>query len=252
MENNMEHCKPENYYTSGHYWEKYADSDSSCKVDLVAHLFEKYPILAGSWIHAAEVGCGQGAFLFPLAKRFKDKSIPFDLIGYDISPDAIEIAKKRGNAFGDNLKFSVGSAGDVRNGLDIIFVMDVLEHVENPYQFLRDLAGKSKYLLVHLPIEHSIAHLLMRKVSRSNTEFNHIHFFSWESAKIMISESPFEIKDFQFTPSLGITIGLEKNILKKILLMGRYLLYKMMPRLSPLLSGGSVLLLLNVKGTVRH
>jgi len=112
---------------------------------------------------------------------------------------------------------------------------------------MRDLASKSEYLILHLPIEYSIVNILLRRVSRSHRVFGHINFFSWGSARIFIERSPFTIIGYQFTSASDIYIKKKNNIFKKMLLLLRYYCYKIMPCIGPTLFGGSVLLLLKNK-----
>ena len=186
--------QPIEYYTKGSYWENRQDSKSDYKVRLVEYILKKYKISLFSGLKAAEIGCGQGAFLFPLSEYLEKEEIQYQLLGYDVSPQAINLANVRNlSSSNDKVSFLVGSAADIPSNLDFIFCMDVLEHVEDPFQFLRELSSKSKYLILHLPIEHSIGHLIMQTPSQSYRTFQHIHFYSWETAKLLINESPFHL-----------------------------------------------------------
>lgn len=127
--------------------------------------------------------------------------------------------------------------------MDIVFCMDVIEHLEEPYQLFRSLREKTLYLIIHLPLEQSICHLLLKKPSTSYINLGHLHFFSWETANILIKHSSFEIVDYQFTsPAISLKI-LSKDI-KKFYHLFRYSVYKINPSLAAILFGGSVMLLL--------
>lgn len=238
---------PENniveHYISGDYWKNRENSDSTYKIALLESLIQKYKIVLPSPLKIAEVGCGQGAFLLPLADRLNRKQIEYRLFGYDIAADAIALAQSR-NPHGDRLSFAVGSAEDIPAQLDAIFCMDVLEHVENPFAFLRSLAGKSTYVILHLPIEQSFGHLLRRCTSTSYQTFQHIHFYSWETARILIDISPFELVGYQFTADAEVSLKVPGSLMTKFLRIIRYFIYKINPNLAAILSGGSVLLLL--------
>jgi hypothetical protein len=232
------------YYTSDEFWNDYEDSDSSYKVWIFDSLLKKSCLKLPHFINAAEIGCGQGAFLFPLVNYFNDKEVQFKLQGYDISPKAISLAMSKSKFPEQLLSFHSSSAESIPDGLDFIFCIDVLEHVENPWEILRNLALKSEYLILHLPIEQSIGHLFGHSPTRSNHNFNHIHFYSWETAKLMIQESPFEIVEYLFTPASDIVLSMKANAIVKLLRIFRYFFYKLNPKVASIFCGGSVMMLL--------
>jgi SAM-dependent methyltransferase len=233
------------YYTKGTFWEGREASESAFKLELVLPFFHKYPNLLLKQGKYADLGCGQGSFLLALAQYLDNLKLNYELYGYDISPYAIELANKFADKKPD-IVFRVGSCLDLPDDLDLIFINDVVEHVENPYQLLRDLARKSKYVIMHLPIEQSISHMLMRKPSSSYNLFRHLHFFSWETARILINHSPFKIIDFQFTGAAATLIRITKK-LQKIQNLLRYALYRLSPPLASVIGGGPVMLLLERK-----
>lgn len=89
-----------------------------------------------------EVGCGAGEFLHRLkhcAKR---------VVGIDINEQALAIAKKRG------LSVSNESASTLNESFDMIFMFQVLEHLEFPNDFIGELVDKIEpegYLVLAVP-----------------------------------------------------------------------------------------------------
>ncbi|MDH5716432.1 MAG: class I SAM-dependent methyltransferase [Spirochaetia bacterium] len=237
--------KPEDYYTSGEYFNSHKDSCSDIKIDLVIPFLKKNKIDVKQNTKIIEVGCGSGEFLMPLTKFLESKNIQYKIKGYDISKPAIDMANKK-NKY-KNLMFYVGSVKNIKEKTDLIFCMDVIEHVENPFEFLRSLNGKSKYIVLHLPIEHSIGHLLLEKTQKSNETFKHIHFFSLQTALILIKELPFEILDYQFTAASMAAIKIKGNIFIRFLRVIRFFMYKISSKFSSIMGGGSVLFLLKNK-----
>ncbi len=233
------------YYTSDEFWKNNLGKSSSFKVKVVDALLKKSSLDLPRFLNVAEIGCGDGAFLLPLASLLKDKGVEFKIVGYDISQMAIEQAKSN-NYFSDShVSFHVAPVEDIPHNLDIIFCIDVLEHVENPWEILRGLAGKSQYLILHLPIEQSLGHWITGACTRSNKAYNHIHFFSWESARLMLKESPFEIVDFQITGATNFILTFNSgNFIKKFIHWIRYVAYKFSPQITSAFSGGSVMFLL--------
>ena len=84
----------------------------------------------------AEVGCGHGLISVLLASRCKS------LIGYDVDKEAIVYATALGKKLKlDNIKFKCysGVFSSNEQTYDIVISMDVIEHVNNPIDYLRNL-----------------------------------------------------------------------------------------------------------------
>ena len=87
-----------------------------------------------------DFGSGNGNFFDLLIKHgFKKEN----LYTYDISKKAIEICQKKGYKVIEDLNESIN--------FDIISLIDVLEHIADPYEFLNKLKTKTKEFIVIVP-----------------------------------------------------------------------------------------------------
>jgi 2-polyprenyl-3-methyl-5-hydroxy-6-metoxy-1,4-benzoquinol methylase len=95
-----------------------------------------------------ELGCGEGE----LAARLLEHA-PAEYLGTDLSTEIIEEAKSRF----PHLKFEAHSADGLpfeENSFDLVVACEVLEHVENPREVLREIKRLSrKWVLVSVPRE---------------------------------------------------------------------------------------------------
>jgi SAM-dependent methyltransferase len=90
-----------------------------------------------------DVGCGPGFLL----KDIYDSYQNVELVGTDISPIAIEIAKQRN----PDARFELLdiTKGHIDQKFDIVTCMDVIEHIEDDIKALRNLSiMTNKYLIV--------------------------------------------------------------------------------------------------------
>lgn len=131
-------------YTSGSYLEKNPSwhvEESPWKAEQVLRMLARHQLQPRT---ICEVGCGVGEVLKQLQGQM-DELCQF--WGYDISPQAIELAHSRAN---DRLHFKLA---DVREepgaAFDLVLVMDVIEHVENPFDFLRTLSPVGSHFIMH-------------------------------------------------------------------------------------------------------
>src|SRR5207253_3642233 len=83
--------------------------------------------------------------------RFNRSSPEAILWGYDISPQAIELAKNRAN---ERLHSRLGDFSDVKNAyFELILVLDVIEHLQDYFGFLCDLKENGRHKIFHIPLD---------------------------------------------------------------------------------------------------
>jgi len=240
----------EDHYSSGEYWTNQSEpssdfSSSDFKVSLALRALSAAKVTLRPGLRAAEVGCGNGRFLFPLAKILDASIEEFKLTGFDIAANAIEWGKQEAERIGDSrISFTLGSPGTSDGQFDVLFLMDVVEHVTDPYGFLFSLRGVAPVIVLHIPIEQSLAHSVLSKPRESYRTYHHVHFFSMETLKILLEETGYDVEYIQFTAASEEILHTKRELKKKVLQMARYCAYKVAPRLSSLLMGGSVMVIL--------
>lgn len=142
-----------------------------------------------------DIGCGAGEVLAQLQKLLPDDTL---LDGYDISPGAIKLCKKRQN---NNLKYYCEDLlhKEVEE-YDLLLCIDVFEHVEDYMGFLRIIRNKSIYKIFHIPIALCVpAILLSKSLLRSRKKVGHLHYFMRETALATLEDSGYEIIDWFYT-----------------------------------------------------
>lgn len=182
-------------YTSGRYLQNkptWGVEDSEWKAEMIYKLYKKNGL---SPKHITEAGCGAGAILEELSK--KDSNLE-TLDGFDISPQAIAIAKQREN---NKIKFYNEDYISLEYAhSNLLLVIDVLEHVDDYYNFLRKLHGKSDYFIFHIPLDLSCRTILKPHVLlQQRDSVGHIHYFSEEMVNWFLKDIGFEIIDWHYT-----------------------------------------------------
>lgn len=140
-----------------------------------------------------DVGCGEG---FTLAK-FAEKKIGNTFEGIDYSKDALSIGKK---TF-PNLTLQHASIYDLpyqSSSFDLVICTEVLEHLKNPHQALKEVLRVSKqYILLSVPNEpfFMLANFLRGKNVRSfGNDPEHINHWTIFSFQRFIKKQNAEIK----------------------------------------------------------
>jgi SAM-dependent methyltransferase len=183
-----------------------------------------------------DVGCGAGEVLSQLQKSL-DRDCIFR--GYDISPQALGLAGSRAN---ENLQFILGEVRSENVFFDLILALDVIEHLEDYWSFLRHLKLKSRYKVFHIPLDLSVQTVFRQNalLKRRNL-YAHLHYFTKETALRTLLDAGYEVLDYFYTPR-SIELGSEFG--EKLLKLPRRLCFAIHRDFAARLLGGFSLLVL--------
>lgn len=186
----------ESLYTSGQYLEKHPTwhvEESPWKVRHILPMLRRHRLAPHT---ICEVGCGAGEVLRLLQMRMSGTCT---LWGYDISPQAFEMCKGKAN---DQLHFKLADIRQEQDAFfDLLLVLDVIEHLEDYFSFLRDLKPKSRYKLFHIPLEVSIQGVLRGKTFiNAGHMHGHLHHFTRETALRALEDTGYEVLDYSYSP----------------------------------------------------
>jgi cyclopropane fatty-acyl-phospholipid synthase-like methyltransferase len=184
-----------------------------------------------------DVGCGAGEVLVQLQQKLSGETTFW---GYDISPQAIELAKERSN---EKLHFCLSDFSHVENAyFELILVLDVIEHLQDYFSFLRELRDEGGDKIFHIPLDLSAQTVLRENALMKRREmYGHLHYFTKETALETLRETGYEILDCFYTSranSLGKTTG------QKLLKLPRKLFFALHEDLAVRTLGGYGLLVL--------
>ncbi|WP_271782599.1 class I SAM-dependent methyltransferase [Aquimarina algiphila] len=184
----------------------------------------------------AEVGCGAGEILNQL-----HLSMPEDVIfsGYDISIDAINIARQREK---DRLEFKYEDFVETNKKFDLLLMIDVFEHVNDYLGFLKMCKDKAEHTIFHIPLDISVIRILKNELISSRKSVGHLHHFMKETAIATLEDCGYEIIDFFYTTSF--MDFPRKTISSKITYFPKKIMYKANKDLAVKLLGGCSLLVL--------
>lgn len=202
----------EEKYITGEYLEKnptWHIEESPWKVRHILPMLKRHHLEPHT---ICEVGCGAGEVLRLLQTSMSDTCTFW---GYDISPQAIEMCQEKAN---ERLHFKLA---DIRQEQDIFFdlllVLDVIEHLEDYFSFLRDLKPKSTYKLFHIPLEVSVQGVLRGKIFLQNRDLHgHLHYFTKETALRTLEDAGYEVVDYSYSPGYEVYPTLLQGNLRKL------------------------------------
>ena len=83
---------------------------------------------------------------------------------------------------------------------DLVLVLDVVEHIDDVYSFLRRLRDKGSNFIFHIPLDMSCRTLLKPHVLlQQRTTVGHIHYFTEETVLWMLRDVGYEVEHFIYT-----------------------------------------------------
>lgn len=143
----------------------------------------------------AEVGCGAGEILVQLARQ-----MPRALFtGYELSPQGFSLCQERAS---DRIEYLREDMLDAEEVYDLALCIDVFEHVEDYFTFLRQLRGRARAFVFHIPLDMN-----MQMVARPQRmlwvrgQVGHLHYFSKDTALATLRDCGYEVRDWFYTPN---------------------------------------------------
>ncbi len=146
---------------------------------------------------ALDIGCNEGG----LSKRFPG----IDYHGIDIDKDAVSTARKKGlNVVQHNLDTQLPYTA---NSFDVVFCLDVLEHLSNPKSVMMEIkrvVKKNGKIVISLPNDYALSNVFRMLsgrpiISRKLVwdEHTHLHFPTLDES-IRFASEYFRIKKISY------------------------------------------------------
>lgn len=224
-------------YTDGTYLRNNPDwhaDDSAWKARHIATMLDRHGIVPAT---VCEVGCGAGEILRSLSMHLEPSTKFF---GYEISEDAYRICSRKAN---ERFAFRLANLLEEDAHFDLAMAIDVFEHVEDYFGFLRKLRTKARYKIFHIPLELSAQEVLRgRPLLNARRSVGHIHHFSKDTALATLEDCGYRVRDHFYTSGRTELGGLGWK--SQLMRIPRQALYNWNPDAAARVLGGYSLLVL--------
>jgi len=163
--------------------------------------------------------------------------------GYDISPQAIGLAKQ---AEGENIQFYCEDLLSESNAeqFDVLIAIDVYEHVPDYMGFLEKCKQKAAYKVYHVPLDLHVSSVLRNTFMRSRYAVGHLHYFTADSAMATLKDTGHELVDWFYTNPAIELFKEHPSVKKAVANVPRYICSKLSVSLTARVFGGYSLLIL--------
>ena len=187
----------DNIYTDGSYGRQHPGwhaEDSPWKAAQILKMLRRNDLEPAS---VCEAGCGAGEILSQLHEKLDDST---RFCGYEISPQAFELARPRRR---DRLDFKLQDLlEDEPAHYDLVLAIDVVEHVEDYSSFLRVLQTKGTYKIFHIPLDLSVQTVFRGwPLLQMRGHLGHLHFFTKDLVLRTLGDLGYQVLDHFYTPS---------------------------------------------------
>jgi len=232
------------YYSTGQFQDE-SDGfrDAAYKIVELQKLLEssrQFPSLF-PLSRVADVGCGSGHTTFLLQAMcsqngYGDNDIYIE--GYDVHP---AILNYQNNA---TVRFVRGDfcALDVPV-FDLVVLFDVIEHIPAPVEFLRQVALRTRFVVLHIPLDDSIFSWLRNLPLENLRKPGHLLVMDSSTALNIVAMAGLRAMLFRFSPVFRAPSGSISRA-QKLLNPLRTLLYYFNPYLLQKTLGGTSLMVL--------
>ncbi|HEY2463013.1 MAG TPA: methyltransferase domain-containing protein [Steroidobacteraceae bacterium] len=180
-------------YTDGAYLEATGGTwhleDAPFKAREVVKILARHPEVRADTI--CEIGCGAGGILSELQKLLPNHTT---FTGYEISPQAHALSTKTPTV---RCEYVLGDAFADVSAFDLVLVMDVVEHVEDCFSFLRRATQKGRWKLYHIPLDAHASAIL--RGTNAWDGVGHIHLFTIETALKSVEHAGQRVVDWTLT-----------------------------------------------------
>ena len=195
MTNNGNFLKKDNIYNNEEYLLKnvnWHQEDSPYKFSLVQKILKRNNIIFNN---CADIGCGAGYITELLAKDY----LGSNFFGFDHSKDAKKFWNKRTKL--KNLIYTNRDINKYEKAFDLIICLDVFEHVEDYFGFLKDLKISSNRFIFNIPLDMSVMKIITNGIKLAREEVGHLHYFNEYTALETLKDCGYNIKDSFLSPA---------------------------------------------------
>ncbi len=184
-----------------------------------------------------DIGCGTGRATAHVARSMGSLE---RVVGFEPSadaplhPDALGVVELRR-----------AEAATSEERFDVAIMLDVFEHIEDLYAFLRSVRPLATHFVFHIPLDATVLAILKSDLTESRHSVGHLHYFTRSTALETLEDCGFRVRHEHFTKAAWDGPDRKPNSLMSL---ARRALYRISPPLLARTIGGMALLVVAEAG----
>lgn len=227
------------FYRDGKFQsESNGEKDAQYKVSGLLELISNFPELLSQIKQVADVGCGTGKTTQLMQEALTRQGYSgISYWGYDVHPVVNTFPKT------ENVRFVWDDFCLSDQEVDLVVLLDVLEHIPDPVGFLHKISERTSWLVCHIPLDASFFSGI-RNLHRANLRHpGHLIVLDMPAALNIIAFGGFRSINYSYSPVFRAPSG-QATLSQKILFPFRELLYRVSPFILQKTFGGVSLFVL--------
>ena len=197
------------FYETDDYISKHPslhEEDSPWKLEKILPLVDVFLRMhKASTVHLLDTGGGAGVILRETGRHISGAGRKVVKSALDLSPGMLEVQKRNNPDLTRAISGDIAKMPFVDKDVDLMLLVDVLEHVPNPDQALREVSRIAQFALLKVPLDKNLFYRTQnffergRLRDRSVHNLGHVNAYSFGSLKRDIERHGGEVVSHRFT-----------------------------------------------------
>jgi len=155
-------------------------------------------------VRLLDVGGGAGLILKGVADYLREENINVKKYALDLSKEMLQIQKENNPDMIMLLEGGIEKTSFREKEIDLVLMVDVLEHVSDPVAALKELSRISKYVIFKVPMENNVYYNILNLVKRGGLrreiyeKVGHVHFYSFRKLRRQLVEYAGDVLEYAF------------------------------------------------------
>ena len=183
-------------YQSGDYYATHKDpeQDSPFKAEAFLKVWRELSQDRAIDVRSyADVGCGGGGVANLVGQRLRaEGAVLHTVAGYDVSPHVLSLRYA-------GVRFHHQDFCSADAHYDLVTLFDVVEHVPDPVSFLKEVASRSKFIALHIPLDRSWVNCFFDRFRKRLTYPGHLVALDTPMALTLVAMAGITALDYSYT-----------------------------------------------------
>ena len=250
-----------NMYVSGEYIRRNPTLDVE---DTQWKLTKTFPFI-DKWLHeipstrvkVLDVGGGAGLFLKGISEYLTAKNIRVEQYALDLSREMLEIQKRNNPDIKEIFEGSIEKTSFDDKEVDLVLMIDVIEHVPDAGAALKELRRISKYAIFKVPLENNLYYNVLNLIKGGRLRrdifqnVGHLNYYTFRKLSRQLAEYSGDVLKYAFINDFEYVLSEEYhrklNAVEKVVFASGNFMFAISPCLSSCMFPVSIIYLVKCR-----